>query len=102
VATVRAQAVNFGGQCVAELCVPGAIALQMEPVALEPHLELITQAGRELAAQGQVNPVTLAAVNRPPLSVDRYGQLAARYEAWCQKQHAKARKRGGSASYNIY
>jgi putative NADPH-quinone reductase len=98
VATVRAQAANFGGECVAELCVPGAIALQMDPGALEPHLELITQAGRELAAQGRVNPVTLAAVNRPPLSVDRYCQLAARYEAWCQKQHAKAREKGDSTA----
>ncbi len=90
IATVRAQAMNFGGQCVAELCVPGSLALQVAPQELEPHLELITQAGQELAQEGRVRPATLADISRPPLSVDRFMELAARYEDWCRKQHAKA------------
>jgi len=90
IATVRAQAANFGGECVAELCVPGSLALQMAPQVLEPHLELITQAGLELAQEGRVRPATLADVSRPPMSVDRFMELAARYEDWCRVQHAKA------------
>ncbi|MCB2226209.1 MAG: flavodoxin family protein [Desulfarculaceae bacterium] len=90
IATVRAQAANFGGQCVAELCVPGSLALQMAPAELEPHLELIAQAGQELAKEGRVRETTLRAIQRPPLSVDRFRELAGRYEQWCRKQLAKA------------
>ena len=68
IATVRAQAISFGGSCVGEMCVPGSLALQMEPSTLEPHLALITQAGREVAEQGEVNPVTQAAIRRPAFS----------------------------------
>ncbi|MBU1275024.1 MAG: flavodoxin family protein [Proteobacteria bacterium] len=89
VATVRAQAVNFGGQCLAELCVPGSLAIQMEPSVLEPHLALITQAGLEVAQGGRVRPGTLTAIKRPPMSVDRFRELAGRYEEWCRKQQAK-------------
>lgn len=95
VATIRAQAANFGSQCIAELCVPGSLALQMEPSVLEPHLALLTQAGREVAQAGRVRPGTLAAIKRPPLSVDRFRELAGRYEQWCRKKQAKsAEKRG--------
>ncbi|MCF8031854.1 MAG: flavodoxin family protein [Desulfarculaceae bacterium] len=92
IATVRAQAVGFGGQCVAELCVPGSLALQMAPTELEPHLELIVRAGHELAQEGRVRQTTLAAIQRPPLSVDRFRELAGRYEDWCRKRQAKAEK----------
>lgn len=90
VATIRAQAINMGGRCIAELCVPGSLALQMDPSVLEPHLALIAQAGLEVAQEGRVRPATLAAIKRPPLSVDRFRELAGRYEAWCLKQQAKA------------
>ncbi len=90
VATVRAQAANTGATCLAELCVPGSLALQVDPSVLEPHLALFTQAGLELAQEGRVRPGTLAAIKRPPVSVDRFRELAARYEAWCRKQQAKA------------
>jgi len=89
IAAVRARAANFDGQCLAELCVPGSLALQMAPEVLDPHLALITQAGRDLAQEGRVRLVTLAAIQRPPLSVDRFLELAGRYEDWCRKQHAK-------------
>ena len=89
IATVRALAANFGSQCVAELCVPGSLALQVAPDELEPHLELISRAGQELAQEGGVRQTTLAAIQRPPLSVDRFLDLAGRYEDWCRRNHAK-------------
>ncbi|MCF8098105.1 MAG: flavodoxin family protein [Desulfarculaceae bacterium] len=89
VATIRAQTANFGGRCLAELCVPGSLAIQMEPTVLEPHLALIAQAGLEVAQEGRVRPGTLAAIKRPPFSVDRYWELAGRYEEWCRKKQAK-------------
>ncbi|MCB2190988.1 MAG: NAD(P)H-dependent oxidoreductase [Deltaproteobacteria bacterium] len=98
VATIRAQTINFGGSCIAELCVPGSLAIQMEPSVLEPHLALITQAGREVAQEGRVRSGTLAAIQRPPLSVDRYRELAGRYENWCRKKQAKmAEKQAGKS-----
>ena len=89
VATIRSQAENFGGRCVAELCVPGSLAIQVEPSVLKPHLALISQAGEEVAQEGRVRPGTLAAIKRPPLSVDRFRELAGRYEQWCRKKQAK-------------
>lgn len=95
VATIRAQAINLGGRCIAELCVPGSLAIQMEPSVLETHLALIDQAGLEVAQEGRVRPATLEAIKRPPFSVDRYRELAGRYEDWCRKKQAKmAEKRG--------
>lgn len=86
IATFRAQAANFFSQPLAELCIPGAIALQMEPQRLEPHLELLTQAGLHLARQGQIPLPLLLAINRPPLSVDEYLEIGQRYEAACRKR----------------
>lgn len=98
IATIRAQAENFGGKCVGELCVPGSIALQMDLAVLEPHLALITQAGVEMAREGRVRPATLAAIKRPPLSVDRFRELAGRYEDWCRQKHAKEAEKRESES----
>ncbi|MEW5912482.1 MAG: flavodoxin family protein [Thermodesulfobacteriota bacterium] len=96
IATFRAQAYNFRSTPLAEFCIPGAIALQFEPTALEGHLALLRQAGREIAHEGRPNPVTAARINRPPLSQDRCRELNLRYEDWCRKQQAKAsRKQGG-------
>lgn len=88
ITTVRAQAANFGCEVAAEFCVPGSIALQMEPAALEPHLDLLTRAGQELAADQAVSDDLAKAINTPPLSVERYLELAARYEAWAKKSLA--------------
>lgn len=86
VATFRAQAANFFSRPLAELCVPGSIALQMEPQRLEPHLELLSQAGLALAQAGQIPPALLACVNRPPLSVDQYLEIGLRYEEACRRR----------------
>ncbi|MCB2187755.1 MAG: flavodoxin family protein [Deltaproteobacteria bacterium] len=88
--TLRAQAANFGSRLVAEFCLPGSLALQMEPGLLEGHLGLLSQAGEELARQGGVNPWLAARINRPAFSVDEFRRVAARYEAWCRKKLAPA------------
>ena len=98
VATIRSQARNFGSRCVAELCVPGSLAIQVEPSVLERHLALISQAGEEMAQEGRVRPGTLAAIKRPPLSVDRFRELAGRYEQWCRKKQAKMAEKGRNES----
>ena len=67
IATFRAQAVNSGSDPIAEICVPGAIALQMEPANLAGHLEMIEEFGRQLAVTGEVNPAVLRELNIPPL-----------------------------------
>ena len=85
-ATFRAQAANFHSQPLGELCVPGSIAMQMEPEALGPHLDLIRQAGRELAAGHELPLPLLLAINRPPFSLDRYSQIARRYHELCRKK----------------
>lgn len=90
VETFRAQARNFNARPLAELCVPGSIALQMEPAALEPHLVLVEQAGEQLAREGEIAGPLLAAVNRPPLCVDRYRELGERYQELCRRRLAKA------------
>ncbi|MBI5522205.1 MAG: flavodoxin family protein [Desulfarculus sp.] len=88
VATFRAQAANFFSQPLAELCVPGSIALQMEPHRLEPHLELLSQAGGLLARGGAIPLPLLMAINRPPLSVDEYLEIGRRYEDICRQRLA--------------
>lgn len=93
VATFRAQAHNFNARPLAELCVPGSIALQMEPAALEPHLALIDQAGLQLAREGEIALKLQAAINRPPLSVDRYREIGERYQELCRRRLAKAAER---------
>lgn len=90
IANFRAQAANFGARPLAELCVPGSIALQMRPEALEPHLELLRRAGRELAREGELGDPLVAAINRPPLSVDQYLEIGREYEEICRQRLAKA------------
>lgn len=89
-AAFRAAAANMGASSRGELLIPGSIALQMEPAALGPHLELVQEAGAQAARDGCINPALLARINRPPLGVDRYLKLAARYEDWCRKNKAQA------------
>ncbi len=86
IATFRAQAANVDAVPVAEICIPGSIALQVSPDRLSPHLTLIEEAGRELASGGAVSDSLLLQINTPPLSVDEYLALSKKYEAWCRKQ----------------
>ena len=85
IATFRANARNFDCQAKAEMCIPGSIGLQIDPALLEPHLKLLRQAG-EQAAMGDIHPALLAAINRPPLSVDQYRELARKYAEIARKK----------------
>jgi len=91
IATFQAEAVNFSSQPIGEICIPGSIALQMEPELLDRHLSLLEEAGRILGSTGGIPENLLQDINTPPVDVDRYLQAAAGYEEWCR---AKLRKRG--------
>lgn len=85
VMTFRAQAANFGSRSIGEVCIPGSIALQMEPQLLAPRLERIREAGHRLALSGKIEASLLEEINRPIVSVDQYLELSKRYEAWARK-----------------
>ena len=86
IAMFRAQAANVDAVPVAEMCVPGSIALQAAPDRLSPHLAFFEEAGRYLASGRGVPSDLLARINTPPLTVDEYLQISTKYEAWCKKQ----------------
>lgn len=87
--TYRAGAANFGSETIGEICVPGSIALQMAPQLLEPHLDMIQQAGKMLAARGKVEPTLLYEINRPIVTREKYLEIAAQYEAWARKSRGE-------------
>ena len=82
----RAQAANFQSEVVAEICIPGSIALQVAPDRLTHHLQLIEEAGKIIASGRRIPRDMLGKLNTPPLDVDEYLTLSAKYEAWCRKQ----------------
>ena len=81
IATFRAQAANFGCQAVGEICVPGSLALQMDPQLLEPALAKIQEAGKMLALKGKIEPALLEAISKPIVTGDQYREISAKYEA---------------------
>lgn len=89
VATFRGQAANLGSQPIGEICIPGSIALQMAPHYLEPHLDLIRRAGRELGLTGKVAPTLLDEINRPILTKEQYLEVARKYEDWARKHRGE-------------
>lgn len=86
IATFRAEAENFASRAVAEICVPGSIALQVDPSKLKGHLAMLTEAGRSLSTTGEVSRELIERLNKPPLTVDEYLQLSGKYEAWARGQ----------------
>jgi multimeric flavodoxin WrbA len=88
--TFRAQAANFGCESIGEICIPGSIALQMAPQLLEPCLDKIQQAGKTLALHGKVDPTLLEEISRPILTVEKYLEISAKYEAWARKSREQA------------
>lgn len=90
IATFRAQAANFGSRPLAEVCVPGSIALQMRPEALDGHLALLRLAGEELARTGDIASPLLAQLNQPPLSRDQYLEIARDYQEVCRQRLERA------------
>jgi len=93
IATFRAQAANFGSESIAEICIPGTIALQVEPQTLDHHLKLLEEAGKNIAGNGQLDTDIIERLNSPPLTVDQYLAISAKYESWCRKQLAGEGKR---------
>ncbi len=89
IAGFRAGAANFGAEPIAEVCVPGSIALQTEPGRLDGHLALLKALGETLARTDSIDKDVLAKVNTPPVSVEEYLKIAASYEAWCREHLAK-------------
>jgi hypothetical protein len=86
IATFRAEAVNAGADPIAEVCVPGSIALQMEPAKLERHRAIVREFGRSLALTGKVDPMLLSELNTPPFTTDEFLAYSAKYESWCREK----------------
>ncbi len=87
--TFRAQAANFGCKSIGEICIPGAIALQMALQLLEPCLDKIQRAGKMLALHGEVEPTLLEEISKPILTVEQYLEISAKYEAWAKKSRGR-------------
>ena len=87
--TYKAQAANFGSEPIGEICIPGSIALQMAPQLLEPHLDMIQQAGKIIAIQGNVEPTLLEEINKPIITREKYLEIAAQYESWARKSRGE-------------
>jgi len=85
-ATVEAQAYNLGSKLAASLFVPGSIGLQMEISLLEPHLELICQAGAQFGKNLKISEELIGRINTPILSAKKFNVYYSRYEAWCRKK----------------
>ncbi|OPY81733.1 MAG: Iron-sulfur flavoprotein [Syntrophorhabdus sp. PtaU1.Bin153] len=100
IATYKAQTANFGSKPLGEICVPGSIALQVEPQNFEPHLDMIGQAGKMLALFGKVEPTLLEEINTPILSRQKYLQIAARYEDWCRRRRGETSSQAASGRGN--
>lgn len=86
VTTFRAQAANLGSDIIGEICIPGSIALQVAPDRLSHHLQMIEEAGKIIASGRRIPEELVGKLNSPPLDVDEYLTLSAKYEAWCRKQ----------------
>jgi len=64
----------------------------MAPQLLEPHLDMIYQAGKMLATQGRVEPTLLEEINKPIVSSEKYLEIAAQYEAWARKSRGEVKQ----------
>jgi multimeric flavodoxin WrbA len=86
IATVKAQATNMACRLIGCVCVPGSIALQVEPSKMAHHRELLSRLGSVIAQTGEADRELLAALNIPPLTVTDYLTTAASYETWCRRK----------------
>jgi hypothetical protein len=89
IASFRAGAANFGAEPIGEICVPGSIALQVNPDKLTPHLALIEELGRKLALTDGIDGGLMKKINTPPVTVSEYLEIAASYEQWCSEHIGK-------------
>jgi hypothetical protein len=86
ISTFRAQAANFGAEPFAEICIPGSIGLKVSPDKLDRHLDLLEKAGWIIGSGSPLPEDLLRRLNTPPLDMDEYLSLSAKYEAWCDKK----------------
>ena len=86
IATVKAQAANMTSKLIGCVCVPGSIALQVEPSKMAHHLELLSHLGSVIARTGKADRELLNALNIPPVTVAEYLTIAASYETWCRRK----------------
>ena len=86
IATVKAQAANMTSELIGCVCVPGSIALQVEPSKMAHHLELLSRLGNVIARTGKADGELLNALNIPPVTVAEYLTIAASYETWCRRK----------------
>lgn len=89
VATIDAQAYNFGSTRAATILVPGSLALQMEPTLLDGHLALLREAGADYGRERRIASGLVERINRPILSGDEFRRHYLRYEEWCDKRLGK-------------
>lgn len=88
--TVKAQAYNFGSEYITSLCVPGSLGLQMEISLLEPHLDLMRQAGAEFGSQKTISQNLVTRINTPILSKEEFYKHYLKYEEWCKNRLPKS------------
>ncbi len=86
ITTVKAQAANMPAELIGWACIPGSIALQVEPSKMAHHLDLLSRLGEVIGRTGKADPELLAALNTPPVTVDEFLTIAASYETWCRKK----------------
>jgi hypothetical protein len=53
---------------------------------LSHHLQLIEEAGKIIASGRRIPAELLGKLNTPPMDVNEYLTLSAKYEVWCRKQ----------------
>jgi len=92
----RALARNVSSKIMAAFCVPGSIAIQMKPGALDPKLALLEKAGHDFVKNGAVDEDLAEEINRPLFTREEYFALARLYEDWCRKKLGDASKAGES------
>jgi hypothetical protein len=86
ITTVKAQAANMTAELIGWVCVPGSIALQVDPSKMAHHLELLSRLGDVIARTGEADRELLDALNVPPVTVEEYLAIATSYEAWCRRK----------------
>ncbi len=91
IATFKAEAANFDAESIGEVCIPGSIALQIEPRLLERPLSLVKEAGVLVAETGRLSEELLEQINTPVVGVDGYLQITAQYGTKRKDQTNKCR-----------
>lgn len=79
--TFRAEAANFDAEPIGEACIPGSIALQMEPLLLERPKSLLQEAGTQIAKNGRPTNDLMEQINTSVVDIEEYLRITARFGA---------------------